>query len=153
MNATFRIIAPRATAHESYIPQNVQFIETSQNPPDAAISYPELRDLYANARAVLIPLIFDANDTSGYTNLLEAMAMGKPILMTYSGCLDIDVEKIGVGYIIPPENPEAWVKAIEDLLKNPERAKAMGDRGLEASQNQFSQEAFGTALNQFAQAV
>ncbi|MBT5378219.1 MAG: glycosyltransferase family 4 protein [Opitutae bacterium] len=153
VNATFRIIAPRATAHESYIPQNVQFIETSQNPPDAAISYPELRDWYANARAVVIPLIFDANDTSGYTNLLEAMAMGKPILMTYSGCLDIDVEKIGVGYIIPPENPEAWVKAIEDLLKNPERAKAMGDRGLEASQNQFSQEAFGTALNQFAQAV
>jgi len=153
VNATFRIIAPIDAAQNTYIPPNVQFIETSQNPPDAAISYPELRDWYANARAVLIPLIFDTNDTSGYTNLLEAMAMGKPILMTHSGCLDIDVEKIGVGHIIPPENPEAWVKAIKDILINPAGAKAMGDRGLEAAQNQFSPEAFGTALNQFAQAV
>ena len=153
VNATFRIIAPRATAQEAYIPPNVQFVETSQNPPDAAISYPELRDWYSNAHAVLIPLFCDADDTSGYTNLLETMAMGKPILMTHSGCLDIDVEELGVGYKITPDSPEAWVEAILSLQGNSSKAQEMGTRSLEVTKNQFSQKEFGSALNQFIQTL
>jgi len=153
VNATFRIIAPSEAAQNAYIPPNVQFIETSQNPPDAAISYPELRDWYTNARAVLIPLFFDADDTSGYTNLLEAMAMGKPILMTHSGCLDIDVEELGVGYKITPDSPEAWEEAILSLQGNSSKAQEMGTRSLEVTKNKFSQKEFSSALDQFIQTL
>ena len=149
VNVNFRIIAPRATVKEAYIPPNVQFVETSQNPPDTAISYPELRDWYSNARAILIPLFCDADDTSGYTNLLETMAMGKPILMTHSGCLDIDVEKLGVGYKIKPDSPEAWVEAILNLQGNSRKAEEMGTRSLEVTKKQFSKKEFGSSLNQF----
>lgn len=56
VDAKFRIIAPKEVTAGVSIPENVQFVETSSNPPDAAISYPELREWYAGAKAVLIPL-------------------------------------------------------------------------------------------------
>ena len=46
-----------------------------------------LKEWYAQSLAVCIPLSGDADDTCGYTNMLEAMAMRKPVLMTQSGCL------------------------------------------------------------------
>ena len=149
MDSQFRIIAPKESAQGITIPPNVQFVETSQDPPDAAISYPELRNWYAGARAVLIPLTDDPDDTSGYTALLEAMAMGKPILMTQSGCLDIDIEELGIGYTVPPGDDDAWIKAIRSLEQDAERAKAMGHRSRQVALNQFSPESFRDNLNRF----
>ena len=112
VDAKFRIIAPKESAGNVPIPPNVEFVETSSDPPDAAISYPELRDWYAGATAVLLPLTGDPGDTSGYTSLLEAIQMGKPVLMTRSGCLDVDVEGLGIGKWIPPGDVDAWVGAL-----------------------------------------
>jgi glycosyltransferase involved in cell wall biosynthesis len=81
------------------------------------------------------------------------MAMGKPILMTHSGCLDIDVEELGVGYKIAPDSPEAWEEAILSLQGNSSKAQEMGTRSLEATKNKFSQKEFGSALNQFIQTL
>ena len=145
----FRIIAPKESAQGTPIPANVQFIETSQDPPDAAISYPELHDWYAGAHAVLIPLMGDPSDTSGYTTLLEAMAMGKPILMTQSGCLDIDIEELGIGYTVPPGDDDAWIKAIQSLEQDAKRVKTMGHRSRQVAQTQFSPTSFRDNLNRF----
>ena len=117
VDAKFRIIAPKEVSKGVEIPENVLFIETSSDPPDAAISYPELREWYAGAKAVLIPLSGDPDDTSGYTSLLEAIQMGKPIIMTRSGCLDVDLERWGIGQYVPPQDSQAWVEALEGWIK------------------------------------
>ena len=75
------------------VPPNVEFVETSTDPPDAAISYLELRDWYAGAKAALLPL----RGLRGYFRLyflLEAIPDGKASPMTRSGCLDMDVESV-----------------------------------------------------------
>ncbi len=149
MDAPCRIIAPAKAAQGTQVPANVQFVETSRNPPDAAISYPELRNWYAGARAVLIPLTGDPGDTSGYTSLLEALIMGKPVLMTQSGCLDMDVESMGLGFNLPPGNPEAWAAKMRYLHENPEQAKKMGGQGLKLAREKYSMESFGNRLEQF----
>ena len=77
------------------------------------MSYALLRDWYANAIAVLVPLAGDPDDTSGYTSLLEAIAMRKPVIMTRSGCLDLDVEGLGIGKFVPPQDDKAWKKSLE----------------------------------------
>ena len=59
---------------------------------DKAIDYATLRK-YAQCIGVCIPLIDDPNDTSGYTNLLEAIAMAKPVIMTGTGCLHLNPQK------------------------------------------------------------
>ena len=56
-------------------------------PPDQAIDYLTLKTWYEQCSAVCIPLSGDADDTCGYTNMLEAMAMAKPVIDDRSGCL------------------------------------------------------------------
>lgn len=56
------------------------------------VSYEELRDLYAAARLVVVPL-HNVDYGAGVTALLEAMAMGKPVIVTRT---------VGIAdYIIP----------------------------------------------------
>jgi len=149
VDAPCRIIAPAEAAQGTRIPPNVSFIQTSKDPPDAAISYSELREWYTGARAVLIPLTGDSGDTSGYTSLLEALAMGKPILMTQSGCLDMDVESMGLGFTLPAGNAESWAEKMRFLLENPEQARKMGEQGFNLTKVKYGAERFGTNLEQF----
>ena len=100
--AEIRIIGPK---HQKPfdIPENVIWIDTSSNPPDKAIDYPTLKEWYAQCSGVCIPLSGDANDTCGYTNMLEGMAMRKPVIMTRSGCLHIDPASRNFGMLVEPE--------------------------------------------------
>ncbi len=61
--------------------------------------------------------------------LMEATAAGKPIVSTrVSGVVDAIIDKEN-GFIIPQGNEKEFVKKILFLLKNPETAKKMGERG------------------------
>ena len=149
IDAKFRIIAPKELAREEPVPNNVEFVETSSDPPDAAVSYPELRNWYARAKAVLIPLTGDPEDTSGYTSLLEAIQMGKPVIMTQSGCLDVNVETLGIGKLLQPRNVEDWVNTLRDFKKE------MGGNHLDRAnaQSLFSPRCFGHLLQNFLKSV
>lgn len=43
--------------------------------------------------------------------------MEKPIVMTRSGCLDVDIEELGIGSYVPPCDVDAWVEEMYSLLK------------------------------------
>ena len=117
-----RIIGPN-NQKPATLPINVKWIDTSTNPPDQAIDYPTLRNWSAECIAVCIPLSGDAEDTCGYTNMLEAMAMRKPVLMTRSGCLHIDPESGGFGKLIEPKITKDGQVSMNDLIENKEVAQ------------------------------
>ena len=108
---------------------NLTIINSADNQTDTAITYECLKKHYSESIAVCIPLHGDPNDTCGFTEMLEAMSMGKAILMTRSGCLDIDIEKNEIGYYVNPKDPLDWVKKINYLANNPQKAKLMGQNG------------------------
>ena len=118
VSTEIRIIGP-SNQKPNVIPSNVKWVDTSKFPPDQAIDYPTLREWYAQSIVtVCIPLSGDAEDTCGYTNMLEGMAMRKPILMTKSGCLDLDPERQGFGITIKPDDPKDWVLAMNSIENN-----------------------------------
>jgi glycosyltransferase involved in cell wall biosynthesis len=141
VNAEIRIIGPRKQ-RPNQIPSNVIWIETSDDPPDKAIDYDTLRDWYSHSKAVCIPLSGDADDTCGYTNMLEAMAMKKPVLMTRSGALHINPETGGFGMHLKPKDTEGWSEAMNSLLKNHNKASVMGKKGRKIVENDFTIERF-----------
>ena len=85
----------------------------------------ELRDLYARSRFVVVPLC--ASDTdNGVTVILEAMAMGKPVICSRTqGQVDVIQEGV-TGLFVPVGDPVALRKAMLELWNDPERARTMG---------------------------
>lgn len=85
----------------------------------------ELRQLYARSLFVVVPLLPTDTD-NGLTVILEAMAMGKPVICSkVEGQIDVIRDNV-TGIYVPQGDPEALRKAIKDLWNNPERAEKMG---------------------------
>jgi glycosyltransferase involved in cell wall biosynthesis len=89
---------------------------------------PQLRNLYARSCFVVIPL-HNVEFDAGYTTILEAMAMGKAVIVTRTrGQVDLVTEG-EQGLYVDPANPAALRAAINRLLDSPEDAQRMGLAG------------------------
>jgi glycosyltransferase involved in cell wall biosynthesis len=152
VNAEIRIIGP-SKQKPAKLPSNVNWIDTTSDPPDQAIDYPTLRDWYAQCIAVCIPLCGDVDDTCGYTNMLEAMAMRKPVLMTQSGCLHINPDTDGFGIQIKSRDAEGWINAMNLLHEDHEKALKMGNRGREIVERDFTIERFNQDVLGFIETI
>jgi len=61
--------------------------------------------------------------------ILEAMAMAKPLVASrVDGTPELVQDGI-TGILVPPENPDAVVTAVADLIKDPRRLQTMGEAG------------------------
>lgn len=103
-------------------------VEVTVSPDDKFMPYPELVKIYAEARALAIPL-YSADHLNGLSSLVDALAMGKPIIMTRNPYIDVDIEGLGIGRFVEPNDEDGWVEAIRFFKDNPEEAFQMGKRG------------------------
>jgi glycosyltransferase involved in cell wall biosynthesis len=89
------------------------------------ISLTALRDLYARSRFVVVPLLPSDTD-NGVTVILEAMAMGKPVICSRArGQVDVIQEGV-TGMYVPVGDAGALRKAILTLWNEPLRTQEMG---------------------------
>ncbi len=70
--------------------------------------------------------------------LVEAMALGKPIVASSSGAVPEIVLDGETGILVPPRDSEALAGALEHLLQRPGTAREMGRRGRERAKEFFS---------------
>jgi glycosyltransferase involved in cell wall biosynthesis len=78
------------------------------------ISYLELKNLYARARLVVVPL-FDSNYAAGVNTMLEAMAMGKPMIVTQSKGIVDYLTHDETGRFVSPARADEMRQAILSL--------------------------------------
>ncbi|GHT41544.1 hypothetical protein AGMMS49965_11510 [Bacteroidia bacterium] len=76
--------------------------------------------------------------TIGLTSVVEAMALGLPLITTDNPTYPIDVEKENMGLKVPYGDVDAWVKAIQYLSTHPEKAKEMGDNARSLAEKQYN---------------
>jgi glycosyltransferase involved in cell wall biosynthesis len=105
------------------------------------MKYPELLELYAQARAIAIPM-YVGNSLCGLTSLMDALGMGKPVIMTRHPFIDLDIEKEGIGLVVEPGDIEGWCNAIHFLNDHPEEAIAMGKRARKLVEAGMNSESF-----------
>lgn len=87
-----------------------------------------LRDLYAKARLVVVPLQ-DVDADCGVTVIAEAMAMGKAVVVSGTRG-QVDLVRHGEnGLYVPPGDPSALRAAVRRLLDDPEEGRRMGQAG------------------------
>jgi glycosyltransferase involved in cell wall biosynthesis len=145
-------------------------------PPNVKIGtfdYAALRDLYARAAVVVVPLT-DVDNQAGVTTILEAMAMGKAVVVTQSlgqtdvvedrragargeprprrtSLLRIVAARSGVepepnGFYVPPGRPEALRRAIAFLLEHPDERARLGAAGRRMAEELLTVELFAERL-------
>ena len=111
------------------------------------VSYPELRDLYAGASLVVVPL-HDTYQAAGITTILEAMAMQKCIVATRSRGLPDSLIDGVTGLVVEP-SAERIAEAILGVLRSPDRAAELAANGQRWARGGGSLEAHAAAVTGF----
>jgi glycosyltransferase involved in cell wall biosynthesis len=103
-------------------------IELPPNVTVGAYDQFDLRQLYADASLVVVPLQ-ETDFQAGITTILEAMSMARPIVCTRTtGQTDTIVEG-ETGRYVPPRDAAAMREAITDLLADPGEAARLAVTG------------------------
>jgi glycosyltransferase involved in cell wall biosynthesis len=111
-----------------------------------------LRDLYARSRFVVVPL-FPSDTDNGVTVILEAMAMGKPVICS-STRGQVDVVQEGVtGHYVPVGDVAALRAAIVSLWNEPQRAQEMGRNARALVEKNHTLERFTSTARSAAEAA
>jgi glycosyltransferase involved in cell wall biosynthesis len=130
-----------------------------------AYNYQRLRDLYASARFVVVPLR-DVDNQAGITTILEAMAMGKAVIVTRTrGQTDVirdwrsggaapppgflaapelasTLGALPTGWYVQPNDPADLRDAISYLLAHPAVTEEMGRNARRVVEGYFGLDAF-----------
>lgn len=101
------------------------------------LSGDELKTAYWASDTVVVPSVYF--DSCPLINM-EAMACKKPIVATcFGGSREVVIDD-ETGYIVNPFNTEMLADKIIDLLEDPEKARAFGEKGYERVKNEFNLE-------------
>jgi glycosyltransferase involved in cell wall biosynthesis len=91
------------------------------------LPHSDLLARFASARAIAVPLIAGGS-LSGLTGVMDALGTGKPILVTRKATLDLDVDRLGIGYAIDVGDVDGWANALRVVEADPRKSTEMGRR-------------------------
>ncbi|MEZ5259343.1 MAG: glycosyltransferase [Ilumatobacteraceae bacterium] len=130
------VAATKVMTVPEVIPANVVF---------EPLEWREFRDAYQRADVVVVPLVV-RSDSPGLTVVMEAMACGRPVVVTkldgYIGQLVADGFAIGA----EPGDPDAMRSAIEWVLDHREEAEAMAAHARDMVRERHSSELLVNAV-------
>ncbi len=131
-------VDPGRKAGVAAAPENVTFLR---------LAPAELRDLYARALFVAVPLL-ETPSQAGTMVIYEAMAMGKALIVTgTTGEVALGLVKEGeTGFYVRPGDVQGWREKVKFFLDHPEEAARMGRNARAIVENGLNQERFVVQL-------
>jgi glycosyltransferase involved in cell wall biosynthesis len=96
-----------------------------------------MRAVYARAAVVAVAL-HPNTAGSGLTVALEAMATGRPVVITGNPGVEAYVRHGETGLLVPPHDPLALADAVGELLADPRRAEKLGRAGRTLVEHSFT---------------
>jgi glycosyltransferase involved in cell wall biosynthesis len=95
----------------------------------------DIPDLFSQSNIVTLPSFYGEGLPKV---LIEAAACGRAVITTdHPGCRDA-IEPDLTGVLVPVRDEHALASAIKDLIKNPDKRKAMGKAGRELAEKEFA---------------
>lgn len=79
-----------------------------------------------------------SNYTVGLTTVVEALALGLPILCTRNPQMPMDIEAEGCGFWLEPNDVDGWKDKLRFIASHPDEARSMGKRGRVLAQKLYN---------------
>lgn len=76
--------------------------------------------------------------TAGLTTVVEALALGLPMVCSRNPQIPIDFDREGCGISVEYGDVEGWQRAISYLASHPDEARRMGERGRQIAEERFN---------------
>lgn len=124
---------------------DASFVKVVSDQSGHALNYGQLTSVYRDARAVVIPMQH-VEGLAGLTSLLDAMACGKPVIMTRNASVDIDIEAHGFGIWIDAQDGRSLTDAMNRLAQDDELVRVMGLKARAFAQSAYRYEAFASKV-------
>jgi len=114
-----------------------------------------LPELLAAADLHVVPLRRGLAASSVPSKLYSILAAGRPVLASVDSGTEVatTIERAGAGVSVEPEHPDAFNRALDDLLANPAGMAAMGKSGRAFVEGWVSPAAVGAAYEQLFEQV
>ena len=78
--------------------------------------------------------------TAGLTTVVEALALGLPIICSRNPQIPVDFDREGCGISVEYGDVEGWQRAIDYIATHPDEARRMGERGRRLAERVFNDE-------------
>ncbi len=76
--------------------------------------------------------------TAGLTTVVEALALGLPMVCSRNPQIPVDFDREGCGIAVDYGDVEGWQRATEYLATHPDEARRMGERGRRIAETRFN---------------
>ena len=104
-------------------------------------NYRNLRDLYASARFVVVPMQ-NVQHACGYAVIGEAMAMGKAVIATRTTANSDFVIEGETGFLVEPGDVTGLRNCMQRLLNDPDLARRLGENARQLMERSYRLEDF-----------
>lgn len=120
------------------LPENIEIID---NPYDVD-HWLRMKEIYAGAKASLIPLVGSHHIPCGATVITESIASATPILITSTSNNMVNVEAEGIGEELPCGDVKGWVETIKRLECHSELLRQYSDNARNLSTQTYNYTSF-----------
>ncbi len=116
--------------HTGDIPADVDVLPASAGGRSASgpLTYEHTLADLRSAAVVAIPLA-DPRPMHGLTEVVDALACGRPMILTRAPYFDFDIEQIGCGWWVERGDVRGWAERLSEAMSDRERLERMGRAG------------------------
>ncbi len=130
-------------ARSGPIPAAVEILPASA--PDRGgrgpLSYAHTLEDLRTAALVAIPLA-ERRPLHGLTEVVDALACARPMILTRAPYFDFDIEEIGCGWWVEPGDTRGWARLLSAAMSDRERLDEMGRAGRAWADERFNARLF-----------
>lgn len=98
-----------------------------------------------SAAVVAIPLS-SSERLTGLTEVVDALACGRPMILTRTPYFDFDIERIGCGWWVEPGDVRGWSERLTAAMADRDRLERMGRAGRAWAERHLNAELFTAGL-------
>lgn len=133
---------PNNFSSEVSLPENI----TVDN---SWISYSDLLKVYSQASFLIIPIkenVKNRGNTFGLTVLMDAIALGIPVLMTYHPYIDLDIEAENIGMWVKNNTIEGWNLKFREMFDAKDQYATMRANALTLHKTRLNADIFASEM-------